>query len=367
MSDGRPSIAPASREPLLHGELPYTRAFSFEPLLHGPTPVTPLDTLAGWLGRGDVYAKRDDLAHPLYGGNKVRKFEWLLGAARARGATDLVALGAIASTQVTATATLGAALGYRVHAVLFEQPMTAFARRALLANHEAGLAQRYGGSMPAAALHAIRLHRRLGPTSFAMLPGASTPLPNLGFIDAALEVGEQVRRHEAPRPDVVIVPAGTCGTAVGLAIGFRLLGWDTEVVAVRIGPRLGCNEALVKLVDYATIRAISRRDPGFGTRLRGRAQVTMDHDACGEGYGFPTPDAIEGAERLADVTGHPGEITYTGKALSAVKRLTRGRLARARSIWLWNTLTQRPPAGAGVDPAALPADIAALLQKPIVA
>lgn len=367
MSRGRPDIAPASREPLLHGELPHTRAFAFEPLLHGPTPITPLDALSGWLGRGGVYAKRDDLAHPLYGGNKVRKFEWLLGAARARGVTDLVALGAIASTQVTATATLGRALGYRVHAVLFEQPMTAFARRALLANHAAGLLQSYGGSMPAAALRALRLHRRLGPASFAMLPGASTPLPNLGFIDAALEIAEQVRRGEAPRPDVVVVPAGTCGTAVGLAIGFRLLGWDTEVVAVRIGPRAGCNEGLVKLVDYMTTRAITKHDPGFAKRLRGRARVVMDHDACGEGYGYPTPEALEGADRLAAITGHPGEITYTGKALSAVRRLAGGRLSKARSIWLWNTLTQRPPQGEDADRAALPPDIAQLLQRPIVA
>lgn len=367
MTESRPSIAPASREPLLHGELPHTRAFSFEPLLHGPTPVTPLDALSGWLGRGDVYAKRDDLAHPLYGGNKVRKFEWLLGEARARGATDLVALGAIASTQVTATATLGRALGYRVHAVLFEQPMTAFARRAVRANHAVGLAQTFGGSMPAAAVRALRLHRQLGASSFAMLPGASTPLPNLGFIDAALEVGEQVRRGEAPRPDAVIVPAGTCGTAVGLAIGFRLLGWDTEVVAVRIAPRAGCNEGLVKLVDYLTVRAISRRSPRFAGRLRGGARVTMDHAACGEGYGFPTPEAIDGAARLAAITGYPGEITYTGKALAAVKRLAGGRLAKARSIWVWNTLTQRPPEGEGIDEAALPADLAALLRRPLVA
>ena len=366
MGQAPPSIAPASREPLLHGELPHTRAFAFEPLLHGPTPVEPLDALAGWLGRGDVYAKRDDLAHPLYGGNKVRKFEWLLGAAKARGVTDLVALGAIASTQVTATATLGRALGYRVHAFLFEQPMTAFARRALLANHAAGLSQRFGGSLPRAALGALRLHRRLGAASFAMLPGASTPLPNLGFIDAALEIGEQVRRHEAPKPDVVVVPAGTCGTAVGLAIGFRLLGWDTEVVAVRIGPRLGCNEVLVNLVDYATVRAITKHDPSFAGRLRGKSRVVMDHEACGEGYGFPTPEALEGAERLTAITGHPGEITYTGKALAALHRLAHGRHAKAKSICFWNTLTQQPPRGEDADQTTLPPDIAALLHRPIV-
>lgn len=355
------------RAPLIHGELPFTRALPFVPLLHGPTEVTPLDALSGWLGRGGVYAKRDDLAHPLYGGNKVRKFEWLLGEAKARGATDLVTLGGIASTQVTATAVLGRALGFRVHGVLFDQPLTAFARRSLLANQAENLRQVHGGGLVPAALAAIRLHRGLGAVSFAVLPGASTPRPNLGYIDAALEVGEQVRRGDAPKPDVVVVAAGSCGTAVGLSIGFRLLGWDTEVVAVRIAERYGCNELLVKLVDSLTTSAIHRGERGQRRRTRGSSRVVMDHEACGDGYGYPTAEATEGAARLADVTGYEGEITYTGKALGAVRRLARGRHARTGCIWFWNTLTREPPRGESASVDDLPPDLAAVFRAPLYA
>ena len=93
----------------------------------------------------------------------------------------------------------------------------------------------------------------------------------------------------------------------------------------------------------------------------------MDHHACGEGYGYPTEAALQGAERLAAITGYAGEITYTGKAVAALHRLARGRLAKAKSIWLWNTLTQRPPRGLDADEATLPPDIAALLRRPTVA
>jgi D-cysteine desulfhydrase len=359
------------RTPRLHDLLPHTRALPFEPLLAGPTKVEPLDdpALVRWLGRAGVFVKRDDQAHPAYGGNKVRKFEWLLGRARAEGATTLVTLGGIASTQVTATATLGKLLGYHVQAILFDQPMTAFAQQAVLANHAAGAEQIYGGSLlPAVWKARARLVRPApGERNFAVFPGASTPLPNLGFLDAALEVAEQVRLGEAPKPDVVVVPAGSCGTAVALALGFRLVGWDTEVLAVRIGPRYGCNEALVKLVDGVTRRALVRQHPGFEGLLRGRARVVMEHEAAGGGYGVPTDEAREGATMLAAITGVAGEITYTGKALAALRRTLRTRHRRTPTVWLWNTLTTRPPTGEGLSRDDLPAELAALFERPLVA
>jgi D-cysteine desulfhydrase len=359
------------RVPLIAEVLPHTRHLPFEPLLSGPTVVEPLDdpALVRWLGRRGVFVKRDDQAHPLYGGNKVRKFEWLLGAARAEGATTLVTLGGIASTQVTATATLGKLLGYRVEAVLFDQPMTAFAKQALLANHAAGAEQIYGGALLPAVWRARARFVRPAPGErpFAVFPGASTPLPNLGFVDAALEVAEQVRRGEAPKPDVVVVPAGSCGTAAALALGFRLVGWDTEVLAVRIGPRYGCNEALVALVDGVTRRALARRRPGFEALLRGRARVVMDHSAAGGGYGVPTDEAREGATMLAAITGCAGEITYTGKALAALRRTLGGRHRRSPTVWLWNTLTTQPPTGEGLTRDDLPAELAALFARPLVA
>lgn len=361
----------ARRAPLIGELLPHTRALPFEPLLAGPTRVEPIDDpeLVRWLGRGDVFVKRDDEAHPAYGGNKVRKYEWLLGRARAVSATTLVTLGGIASTQVTATATLGKLLGYRVKAVLFDQPMTAFAERSLLANHAAEAEQIYGGSLVPAVLRARSVLANEGPGErhFAVFPGASTPLPNLGFLDAALELADQVRAGLAPRPEVVVVPAGSCGTATALALGFRLVGWDTEVVAVRIGPRYGCNEALVKLVDMSTRRALSRDDPGFGDKLRGRARVVMEHRAAGGGYGVPTDEAREGAALLEAITGHPGEITYTGKALAGLRHTLRDRHRRARSVLLWNTLTTRPPTGEGTTRESLPAPLAALFDRPKVA
>src|SRR5262245_17860931 len=115
------------------------------PLAHVPTPVEPCDAIADWLGRRGVWIKRDDLISPIYGGNKVRRYEHVLADARARGAERLVTAGGVGSTQVLATILLGRSLGFEVSAALFDQPATRFARRAVLGGAAAGGDLVYGG------------------------------------------------------------------------------------------------------------------------------------------------------------------------------------------------------------------------------
>ena len=68
-----------------------------------PTPVAPLARTSDKL-ETEVWVKRDDLTAPAYGGNKVRKLEYQLAHAKARGADTLVTAGAVGSHHVFATA-----------------------------------------------------------------------------------------------------------------------------------------------------------------------------------------------------------------------------------------------------------------------
>jgi D-cysteine desulfhydrase len=104
----------------------------WRPLARAPTLVEPATGARGYLEHGGVWIKRDDLVSPIYGGNKVRRFEHLLADAEAKGKKTLITVGGLASTQVIATVLLGKAAGFDVKAVLFDQPVTSFARRALL-------------------------------------------------------------------------------------------------------------------------------------------------------------------------------------------------------------------------------------------
>src|ERR1700730_3063217 len=85
-----------------------------------PTPLeaAPRMAQALGLGRNDLWIKRDDLTGLGGGGNKVRKLEWICGAAVARGADTLVTCGARQSNHARLTAAAGARLGLDVVLVL---------------------------------------------------------------------------------------------------------------------------------------------------------------------------------------------------------------------------------------------------------
>ena len=311
-----------------------------------PTAVERCTALASYLGRDDVWMKRDDLISPLYGGNKIRRYEFLLAEAVARGATSIVTAGGLASTQVTATAVFGRALGLPVRAVLFDQPVTAFARTALLSDVSAGAELVYGGGLARTAWRVLREKRR-AEGSYLILPGAADPLSNLGYVDAMLELAAQVARGDMPRPDVIVLPTGSSGTLAALALGASWLGWETEIVGVRITSRVACNALTIGFLLRATERFLARRSPTFAAKRRAPPRYRLFHGALGPGYGEPTPAAIDGVGWMEKLIGAPGEVTYSGKALVGLRAIARDPAYAKKTILLWNTLSfARPPAAA---------------------
>ena len=357
-------IAPPGRQrPRLFDAFPgLADRVPWMPLAHAPTPVERCTAIGDWLGRDDVWMKRDDLASPLYGGNKVRRYEFVLADAVAHGARRLVTAGGIASTQVMATALFGRALGLAVKAVLFDQPLTHFARRALLVDATAGAELVYGGSYLGTALAVARARLDGG---YLILPGAAGPLANLGYLDAMIELDDQVRAGQMPRPDVIVVPAGSSGTLAALALGVAWLGWPTEVVGVRITTPLACNRVTVEALAAATARFVRRRSPGGRPLTTGRFRIVGD--ALGPGYGHPTPEALDALPRVTSLIGVPGEVTYSGKALVALRRLAADERQRGRTLLLWNTLSAVEPPVAPDARERLPPALARLLDQPVVA
>jgi len=342
------------RELLLFSELPGLRSIPFLPIASAPTPVERITAFPEFGDR--VFVKRDDRASTIYGGNKIRRLELLLAKAADEGARTIVTAGGLASTQVTATILLGRTFGFDVTAVMFDQPKTDFLREALAVDLRAGGRLVYGGSYARTARLFVR-ERARAMRPFTILPGAATPLCNLAYVDAMLELAQQVERGELPRPTRIVVPQGSGGTVAGIAVGASLLGWDTVVVGVRITDLAVSNRATIALLVDQTARLIARSGGPARRRLT-RTRVEVDHRFIGKGYGHATPEAEAGARDVSKVIGAPGEITYSGKAFAGLRRQVAEHPDDV--VLFWATLSSvgrtptrmAPPDGAPTDIAA---------------
>lgn len=315
----------------------------------------------------DLWMKRDDLVCSLYGGNKVRRYEFLLARAKAQGARTIFTLGGLASTQATATAVLARSLGFDVRLILYNQPITEFAREALLINAKVGASMHRSSNFVTAAARLLYELSQTPPSErFVIEPGASSARANLGYIDAMLELGAQVDAGLCPRPDAILVPAGSAGTLAAIALGLKILQWDCRAIGVRIAPWIATNRVTIGARVKSTARYLERFGRCDPALVRGARWEVMQ-GFLGPGYGYPSPEAIEGARVWKQLTGASGEVTYAGKQLAALRALVRDPALRGKTVLLWNTLSSIRPA---VDPslrARVPEAFQSVFDGPTVA
>ncbi len=318
-------------------------------------------TVLGTLDEGDrrLWIKRDDQVASLYGGNKVRKLEHLLGDAVGEGKTKIITIGAAGSHQVVATALYGRQEGFTVEAVLVPQVASEHARKNLRAAIALGLTPIVASSWSAAPAK-LALHLARAPRETYLVPlGGSNALGSLGFVDAAREIAAQVRAGELPEPDAVVVAMGSGGTAAGLAVGFEALAMKTRVIGVVVSPPVSMVGAMAHHLAKTTAK-LAGLSPAQAARAAARIEV--DKRWVGKGYAYPTPAgdaATRDAKSGAGITLDP---TYTAKAFACA--LDRVRAASTTTTTLyWHTLSSASMDALLADAPPLSPDVDALFQQ----
>jgi 1-aminocyclopropane-1-carboxylate deaminase/D-cysteine desulfhydrase-like pyridoxal-dependent ACC family enzyme len=306
-----------------------------------PTPVQHLAALS--TEHAELWVKRDDLTNPVYGGNKVRKLEGVLGEVLARGYERIVTVGATGSHHVLATAYFGLRAGLEVEAVLVPQPETEHTRDVLRASLAQGLRAFRVRSYGAAA--AVLAWRVLSGAHFVTV-GGSNVAGAMGYVAAARELAAQVRAGEMPEPDLCVVALGSGGTAAGLAAGFEAEGLRTRVVGVCVSQPPWA----ARLLALRLARACAKRAEIDAARTSARAnahtkwladRLTIDRRFLGPGYGVET-SAAQGAAREADALGLKLDPTYTAKTFACALELVRSNVRSKEGSG-----DQAPPRGQG--------------------
>jgi D-cysteine desulfhydrase len=320
-----------------------------------PTPVSAA-ALRSAAGSREILIKHDDVTGELYGGNKVRKLEYLLGRALDRGAERVATFGTVASNHALATALYARSLGLGATCLLYHQPRTPGCARALNMHLANGSTLVPIGGERAEQVATMRAHLR-GRRCWVIPMGGSSWLGTLGFVSAGLELAAQVRRGEIPAPDSLYVANGTMGTAAGLALGLALAGLGTEVQAIRVTAEFVANRTAMRRLMQKTAALMHHVDPGVPGDLADRARYRFRDEFFAGGYAQSNAATDAAVARARDELGLRLESTYTGKAMAALlSDLHSGRLD-GRSVLFWNTYNSRPlpaPPDAAPDTPALP-------------
>jgi 1-aminocyclopropane-1-carboxylate deaminase/D-cysteine desulfhydrase-like pyridoxal-dependent ACC family enzyme len=323
-----------------------------------PTPVEPLDVLLPELGAGRRFIKRDDLTSKLYGGNKVRALEPLLGSALGEGAQIVYSAGACGSHSVLATTLHAAALGLEPRAIVFPQPVEPAARENLrhaLAHCTRVVALPHWSALPVVSqLEQVRATRH--GEMMSMLPAATaSPLGALGHVSAALELAEQVGRGELPRPEIVVLGLGSGCTSAGLLLGFWLAarwglpGWSMpRVVAVRVAPR--------PLATKPRVLALALQAARLLGELRGRREevprlrdlagaLHVDGSQLGAGYGRATQTGQRALQTFRELGLNPLETTYSAKIAAGFIEWTQREPPMTALLWATHSSAPLPEPG----------------------
>ena len=268
-----------ARYPTLKASLPHV------PLATLPTPVERLVGSGAALGIKRLHVKRDDLSGALYGGNKVRKLEFIFGEAIEAGCEQVVTLGAVGSHHVLATCLYARQLGLKPAAHHFPQPITPHVLDNLRALSTTKPELELVGHPVALPFHQFKAQLMRWITqreeTFYIKGGGSSLAGVLGHVNAAMELSDQVLAGEAPAPDVIVVAAGTNGTLAGLIVGLKMTPLRARIIGVRVVDKIVTNAANVLALSNATSARL--RQLGVPAPMITRGDFELRDEDFGQG------------------------------------------------------------------------------------
>ena len=326
----------------------------YVPLLFGPSPVHRLPRLEAELGgQVELWAKRDDCNSGLaYGGNKVRKLEYLAADALATGCDTLVSIGGVQSNHTRQVAAVAARLGLRCvlvqeHWVDWPDPLYERTGNILLSRImgadvrlvDAGFDIAFRPSWQEALADVADG----GGRPYPIPAGASDhALGGLGFARWAQEVAEQ-EEVLGVFFDTIVVCSVTGSTQAGMIAGFALQERPRAILGIDASATVEQTRGQVARIARRTADAIA-----LGRELADEEIVLLDEWHAGT-YGIPDARTIEAIRLCARLEGVITDPVYEGKSMAALIDLVRDGRIEPGSRVLYAHLGGQPALNAYSD------------------
>ncbi|MGG5808048.1 1-aminocyclopropane-1-carboxylate deaminase/D-cysteine desulfhydrase [Falsiroseomonas sp. CW058] len=301
------------------------------PLAATPTPYQSAPRLAAALGLKRLHVKREDLAGPALGGNKIRSIELILAEARAAGADTVLTTAASQSNFCRALAGCAARVGLRCRLLL----------RAAGGREETGnllLMRLFGAELswtdatdpwdPAIALRleaeAEAVRAAGGVPHLVQLPGRTAPLAAAAWALAAEELAADFEAAGSA-PDVLALACGSGLTLAGLALGFAQFGMPVRLLGVSV------QQPAARLRPWVE-GVVARAGALLGWDAAGAMDaVTITDDQAAPGYARPSEAGMRALALAATSESLVLDPAYTGKAMAGLAAAVGGLLPRGGS------------------------------------
>tara|TARA_R110000796_G_scaffold10692_1_gene35596 strand:- start:77918 stop:78934 length:1017 start_codon:yes stop_codon:yes gene_type:complete len=302
--------------------------FEKYPLTFGPTPIESLPRLSEHLG-GDValYAKREDCNSGLaFGGNKVRKMEYIVPDAIKSGADTLVTIGGVQSNHTRQVAAIAAKVGMKCRLVqeswvpfndaVYDRVGNILMSRVMGAEIEL-VDEGFDIGIRESWEAALADVKAKGGVPYPIPAGASVhKYGGLGFVGFA----EEVRAQEADlgfKFDYVVVCTVTGSTHAGMAVGFAADGRADKVVGIDASATPEQTREQVLAIAQKTADLVEL-DGGISDR-----DITLIEDYAYPLYGVPSDETNEAIRLCGRLEGMMTDPVYEGKSMQGMIDLVR--------------------------------------------
>lgn len=311
-----------------------------------PTPLHKLENLSDELNI-NLYMKRDDFSgRNLFGGNKIRKLEYLLGDALEQHCDYVFTYGATQSNHAMQTAAAARSLGMTpvLYLVAIIPPDKEDIRSNLLLDQIFGaeihvVEIQDGETEEEAEERSYKMAKErikeltaLGHRCYDIPMGGANEIGSAAFIGGYAELCEQLEALNLA-PDYIFHATGTGGTMAGLAAGNILLGSRSQIISINVSAK---EEPY--LIDTAELATKSLRLIGSDQSVDYKTDLHMDLGYYAPGYEQPNEAAAKAIRHLARTEGILTDPVYTGKALAGLFDYAKtGRLAPHSTVIFWHT------------------------------
>jgi L-cysteate sulfo-lyase len=301
-------------------------------LAHLPTPLEPMRRLSQYLGGPRLWAKREDATGVGFGGNKLRKLDYVLHEAVASGADTLVSGGVVQSNSQRQVAAIAAKLGLQCHLAVYHgrlSPPTpeyqasgnAFLNRLFGAHlHDVP----WTGDRNAAIQALGEQLRGEGRRPYLVPYGVSNALGAVAYASTVAEIAAQ-SSAAGFHPSAIVHCTGSGATQAGLVVGVSIGLPDTRVVGIDIDAEP--ERVRADVVRYARGAAALLESPFRDADV----EVVAGH--AGPAYGVPHDATIEAIKLAGALEALVLDPVYSGKGLAGLIALVRaGRWRREQDV-----------------------------------